>query len=247
MLADQFIEAATSARTTATLDETARLAWRAHIEGHLSDVDAQAVSEAIAARRRAFAVGQAFNRPAHQTSASARRRPSRKLRLADRKNSLERRRRQAASGAMPPAIACRFTLSEQAVLAVIAYEFLRLQICVLPIDAIGAKAGVSRTTVQNAIRQARLLGLIQIRERRIPGQKSLPNVVKVIDPSWLGWLRRGPKGIGFKNLSATDTHYLSKRKPQGSCHEPQSQVTGRPHSPLQRPNLSRAGDYPQRL
>ena len=244
MLADQFIEAATSARTTATLDETARLAWRAHIEGHLSDVDAQAVSEAIAARRRAFAVGQAFNRPAHQTSASARRRPSRKLRLADRKNSLERRRRQAASGAMPPAIACRFTLSEQAVLAVIAYEFLRLQVCVLPIDAIAALAGVSRTTVQNAIRQARLLGLIELRERRIPGQKSLPNVVKVIDLSWLGWLRRGPKRIGFKNLSATHTCYLSKGRPQGSCHEPQSQVTGRPHSPLQRPNLSRAGDYP---
>ena len=63
MLADQFIEAATSARTTAALDETARLAWRAHIEGHLSETQAQAISEAIAARRRAFAAGQAFQPP----------------------------------------------------------------------------------------------------------------------------------------------------------------------------------------
>jgi hypothetical protein len=54
MLADQFIEAATAARTTAALDETARLTWRAHAEGHLDDATAEAVSKAIESRRAAL-------------------------------------------------------------------------------------------------------------------------------------------------------------------------------------------------
>jgi len=51
MLADQFLDAATGARTTAALDETARLLWRAHGEGHLDEAEAKALSEAIEARR----------------------------------------------------------------------------------------------------------------------------------------------------------------------------------------------------
>jgi hypothetical protein len=35
MLADQFKDAATAARTTVELDEIARLTWRAHAEGIL--------------------------------------------------------------------------------------------------------------------------------------------------------------------------------------------------------------------
>ena len=51
MLADQFLDAATAARTTAALDETVRLTWRAHAEGHLHDAGTKAVSEVIEARR----------------------------------------------------------------------------------------------------------------------------------------------------------------------------------------------------
>jgi len=67
----------------------------------------------------------------------------------------------------------------------------------LPVDAIAALAGCSRTTAQNALRQARKLGLILVKERRIPGQKSLPNVIRVISRDWLAWLERG---IGFKKI-----------------------------------------------
>jgi hypothetical protein len=52
MLADQFLEAATSARITAALDETARLIWAAHGEGHLNDTEAKTLSEAIEAHDR---------------------------------------------------------------------------------------------------------------------------------------------------------------------------------------------------
>jgi len=51
MLADQLIDAATNARTTAALDDTARLLWAAHHEGHLLEAEAKTLSEAIEARR----------------------------------------------------------------------------------------------------------------------------------------------------------------------------------------------------
>ena len=55
MLADQFLEAADGARTPAVLDELARKLWRAHAERQIDDADAEAISEAIEARRAALA------------------------------------------------------------------------------------------------------------------------------------------------------------------------------------------------
>lgn len=49
MLADQFVEAAASARNSTALDNVARLLWRAHAEGHIADADAEAISEALQA------------------------------------------------------------------------------------------------------------------------------------------------------------------------------------------------------
>jgi Helix-turn-helix domain len=54
MLAEQFHIAASRARTTASLDETARLTWRAHAEAQILDTEAEAISEAIEARRAAL-------------------------------------------------------------------------------------------------------------------------------------------------------------------------------------------------
>jgi hypothetical protein len=51
MLAEQFLAATSRARTTASLDETARLTWRAHAEAQILDAEAEAISEAIEARR----------------------------------------------------------------------------------------------------------------------------------------------------------------------------------------------------
>jgi hypothetical protein len=55
MLADQFLEAAAGASTAAGLDELARKLWRAHEGGHLADTEAEAISEAVQARRDALA------------------------------------------------------------------------------------------------------------------------------------------------------------------------------------------------
>jgi AraC-like DNA-binding protein len=54
MLADQLHTAAAGARTTASLDETARLLWRAHAEAQIPDTEAGAICEAIEARRAAL-------------------------------------------------------------------------------------------------------------------------------------------------------------------------------------------------
>ena len=149
MLAEQFHAAAAAARNTAAVDEIARLTWRAHAEGHILDAEAEAISEALQGRRAAFAARRTQQAVSPSIGLSARRRPT--PRSPDRQASLERRRRQAASGAVPPALAARFTTGELAVLTVIARQCQRAGVCSLPIDAIAALAGVSRTTVQNAL------------------------------------------------------------------------------------------------
>jgi len=184
---------------TAAVDEVARLMWRAHAEGQLQDADAEAVNEALQARRASFAKRAT---PSTRPPAGLRRPARRDPRSPDRQASIERRRRQAMSGIVPAKIAASFTMAELAVLTVIGRQCQRAGVCVLPIDMIGALAGVERTTVQNALRQGRLLGLILVKERRIPGRPSLTNVVTVISREWLAWLKLGP-GIGFKKLSTT--------------------------------------------
>ena len=86
-------------------------------------------------------------------------------------------------------------MGELAVLSIIAAEVKRGGRCMLPVDAIAAMAGVCRSTVQNAQRQARRLGLLTVTERRRRGAKSDTNVIEVIDPAWLAWLKmQGRKG-----------------------------------------------------
>ena len=100
-----------------------------------------------------------------------------------------------------------------AVLSVIAREVQRRDgACALPLDALAALAGVSRTTVQNLLRQARHLGLLEVKERRRRGLPSLTNVLRVISPEWIAWLKLSGEGGGFRNLSATNNKFIQERK-----------------------------------
>jgi hypothetical protein len=194
MLASQFTAAAAAARNTAAVDQLARLTWRAHSEGQLADADAEAIGEALQGRRREFGQGRGLPPTRHALGLpmAARRTP---------RSSLERRRRQAMSGIVPAKIAAAFTPGEIAALSVIGRQCQRTGICVLPIDAIAALAGVCRTVVKSALRQARLVGLVLVKERRIPGRKSLTNIVSIVSKEWIAWLRIG---IGVRNSTATD-------------------------------------------
>jgi hypothetical protein len=119
---------------------------------------------------------------------------------------------------MPPALASRFTVGELAVLRIVGDEVTARARCELHIDAIAARAGVSRTTAQNAIRQACRLGMLERQERRRTGARSLTNVLLVVDREWRQWLARGPKGGGLKKLNTTDTRGF--REGEGGAVQP---------------------------
>src|SRR6058998_4174223 len=87
------------------------LLWKAYAAGQVTEAEASALSDAIELRRAL----PAAQKPVQRRLGSRPRSPA----------SMERRRRWAASGALPPALAARFTLAETAVLAVIAAEVLR--------------------------------------------------------------------------------------------------------------------------
>jgi hypothetical protein len=195
MFVNQLATAIAAARAP-QLDHLSRELWKAYAAGAPSDADAQAAAEAIEARRSEV-------RPKPRTAASDAPRAAarRQQRSPDRQASIERRRQLAASGPMPPAMAARFTQGEMAVLRIVGDEVRLHGCCALHVDAIAARAGVGRTTVQNAQREARRLGYITVQERRRRGQRSLTNIIHIVSGEWLTWLRRGG---GFKKSNATD-------------------------------------------
>lgn len=174
--------------------------WRGVLEGGISEADGEALA--------------GLCRPAPRPSrpAAPRRRPSR--RSPNKTASIERRRRCAASGALPPAIAASFTTGETAVLAIVAAEARARGACSLPLDAVAARAGVCRRTAQSAIRRAERAGLISVEERRVTRWRNDTNVVRIISTEWLSWLRIGSRGGGCKNLHRTNNSDLKKTAAQ---------------------------------
>src|SRR5689334_24366739 len=87
------------------LTKVSALLWKAYAAGQVTEAEASALSEAIELKRALSAA----QKPVQRRLGSRPRSPA----------SMERRRRWAASGALPPALASRFTLAEQAVSAVV--------------------------------------------------------------------------------------------------------------------------------
>jgi hypothetical protein len=179
------------------LDHIVRDMWTDHTHGLLTEGDMEALDEAARARR-AEARPKPRAAPPSAPRAPARRPPQ----SPDRQASIERRRRLAASGPMPPALAARFSTAEIACLCIIAGQVTEHGVCSLPIGAICAMAGCQRTTAKNAIRLGRLLGLLQVTERRRRGQNSETNLIHIISAEWLTWLRIG---TGVKRSTTTNT------------------------------------------
>ena len=78
-------------------------------------------------------------------------------RSPNRKASRDRRRMLGGSSALPDNLRPHYTEGQRAVLCVIAFEIKHHGVCDLPIDAIAARAGVGRTTVQTTMHEARRL------------------------------------------------------------------------------------------
>jgi hypothetical protein len=197
MFAQQLAGAISHASSPQQLETLARDIWRAHASGALTDEEAQAAAESIQ-RRRGQGVSQVIGTWKNSPTGFLRARPQRS---PDRQRSIERRRRLAASGPLPPQLAAHFTTGQLSVLRIIGDEVRAHGTCSLHLDAIAARAGVCRTTAQDAVREARRLGFLMRQERRRKGQPSLTNVVRVISAEWKLWLDRGPKEGGFKKMS----------------------------------------------
>ena len=210
--------------------------WRAFAEGHVTEAEAGSLSALIEARQLSdvrHRSGQIPNPTGTSTAPTTDTRQDRQNGLragvGSRPRSdasLERRRRWAASGRLPPALAARFTLAEQATLALIAAETARRGDCRLSISHLAAVAGVAETTVRNAIREARKLGLLTVEERRVTGWRNNTNIIRVVSPEWAAWLRlkrqdvlrfpegqgQGRRGGGCKSPNRTPTKVPNQGK-----------------------------------
>jgi DNA-binding Lrp family transcriptional regulator len=80
------------------------------------------------------------------------------------------------------------------VLALVAAETVRQGDCRLAVGHLAAIVGVSETTVRNAIREARKLGMVTVEERRVTGFRNDTNVVRIASTEWTAWLRLTRKG-----------------------------------------------------
>ena len=222
MLADDIADRIAAACPN-ELDDLVRGAWCHHVNGRLTQNDMEALDEAARARR------EAIQERRTETSGAPRASARRPQRSPDRQASIERRRRLVASGPLPPPLAARFTWGEIAVMRIVGDECRAHGCCTLHIDAIAARAGVHRTTVQNALREAQGRGevpgspIISVQERRRKGQRSLTNIIRIVSREWSDWLRKGPRrpatGVGSnytaaKKLNTTDTDlFLRGRSP----------------------------------
>jgi len=214
---NQMAVAIDGARTLTRLDQLSRSIWQGLAAGAVGDDDAQALAERLHARRSIVRgeikpVGISPGRPSLFPPRRLQRAPKRPIAIA-------RRRHLAASGPMPPALACKFTVSELAVLRIIGDEVRQHGQCDRCVDELAARAGVCRRMVQNAIREAARLGLLTIEERRREGRRNLPNVVRIVSKEWTSWLARGGRSSqpsaeplrGCKKLHPTDRSYKNQR------------------------------------
>ena len=195
MFTQQVEQAIDAARGGRVLDDLARIVWRGFGEGVIGDDEAQRLADRIHHRRTLYsataAAGAPYRPPAGPTGRpSIFGPPRRPQRPPIRSKAIERRRRVAASGAVPPQIATRFTPAEIAVLSILAAEVRARGRCDRCIDEIAARAGCSRSTAKNAIRTAARIGIIRVTHRPRRGQKNLPNVVEVTDPTWRTWIKK---------------------------------------------------------
>src|SRR5829696_3122712 len=186
---NQMAAAIDGARTLTRLDHLSKAIWQALTAGAVGDDDAQSLAERLHARRSLLRgdlkpVGLPLGRPSLFPPRRPQRAPKRPVAIA-------RRRHLAASGPMPPGLACRFTVGELAVLRIVGDEVRQHGCCARSIAELAARAGCGRTTAQNAIRQGARLGLLTVQERRREGRKNDTNVIRLLSKEWTLWLTKG--------------------------------------------------------
>lgn len=234
-----FYDGINAAASPDHLDNLGRALWHGWGKGEFSDEEAEFLSSAIEKRRPVSqrnapsvalkGVGKLAGRLGSWFT------PRQRPRSPDRKASRDRRRRLGGSSVLPDTLRHHYTEGQRAVLCIIAGEVKHHGVCDLPIDKIGALAGVCRTTVQTTLHEARRLGHIKITERPVRGRKNLPNLVEIVSAEWRTWIKRGPtahRPIGSKavNLVSTTKNTDSKKEEITQAERPKGALQGVPWS-----------------
>jgi hypothetical protein len=180
---------------------------------------ASAELAAIMARKRApdpeivagYLSGEIVTTPARSLNRSQRRYGGRFTRRRyqrspDREKSIERRRTLAATWPMPPKMCGKLTTSQAAWAKIVADEVARTGDCRLDHDQIAARAGICRKTAQRAQARFLELGWITREVREVEGRKNLPNIVRIVSPEWLTWIKMGPT---VRSARKTGGHFAS--------------------------------------
>jgi hypothetical protein len=193
----------------AVLDGLARNIWRAYGDQSVSEGDAEYLISCIDRRRPppSARTSGVLVRAALRASTIFKPRECRKRKPEEWQRRRERRRMLGGSSALPDTLRAHFTEGERSVLCVVAGEVKRSGACDLSLQEIGDRAGVGRTTCQNALHEARRLLLVHITERPQHGRKNLPNIIKITSREWLSWIKRAPSaasGIGSKTLKTVN-------------------------------------------
>ena len=192
MFAEQ-IRAALQGTPRGRLTELAAAVWKGFACGAIGETDAQQLADEIHARKAIPPTPAAPRKPVGSRPRS----PA----------HMERRRRWTGSGWLPPQLACRFTMAETAVLSTIAAEVARRGLCRLTIGHIAALAGVSRSTVKSAVREAVALGILTSEEWRLTAWRSAPNTVRIVSAEWRTWLKmRDRKRAGADHPRHAEDH-----------------------------------------
>jgi hypothetical protein len=168
------IRRAVEAAPRLRLPEIRSLLYKALTAGQVSEVEADELDDLITTK----AALPAPEKPARRRVGARPRSPA----------SMERRRSWAAKGLLPAHLAARFTLGEQAVLAVIAAVVKREGACTWSNGKVAAVAGVCLSTVKNTLRQARMLGQIHVEERRRTPRYNDTNRVTILPGPWRAFL-----------------------------------------------------------
>ncbi len=128
--------------------------------------------------------------------------------------------RLAMSGFLPPSLAAGFTTAEIAVLTTIAAECRDRGFCALTVGEICRRASACRTTCQNALAWAARWGLVAVERRKVAADRNLPNVIKIVSPMWIAWLRLRPGparhwGGGFRSETGSPIQVQVRRLGNG--------------------------------
>lgn len=181
MFADE-IRRAIDKAARVELPQVAKVMWSAFTAGQITEPEAEALSGLIEARKVVPAIAATPRKPVGS-------RPRTDA-------SLERRRRWAASGHLPPQVADKFTQGEVAALAVVTTQVAKHEHCTLTLAHIADLAGVSVSTVKRAIREAKALGFITATERRVSAWRNDSTVLVIVSREWLAWIDRGGRRGG---------------------------------------------------